>query len=258
MPSIKVTPEEIEAASMEAARKKGTGSFFLDILGAPLLKRPALSESVAKYRKGLTDADIRAGEVAGKIPGIGRIFNEEMRTPVKTVGNLEVSHVRSVKRLTAPLVKAQKFMVPLLAYEGLRRIVSGGDKEEQPKGASETMMTRDEQAMLVKAASVIEKLGKEREILIEQLAIAMHEKQAHSIAADMAEKGMVAHEDVEKKAAELAKESDLGVVKKAVDLAQRGFELGRVEKTASAEGESDEEMDPLTALLMSDINNRGR
>lgn len=187
------------------------------------------------------------------------MFHEEMRTPVKTVGNLEVSHVAKVKRLSAPLVKAQKFMVPLFAYEGLRRIISGGDGDEaQGKGASEAMMTRDEQAVLLKAAAVIEKLGKEREFLIDQLAIAHHEKQAHTIAADMATKGIVAHEDVEKKAAELAKESDLGVVRKAVDLAQRGFDLGQVEKTAQLEDGSGEEMDPLTELLFNDITNKGR
>jgi hypothetical protein len=253
-----VTPEEVSAASLEAARKKGTGSFFLDILGAPLLKRPALSNAVAKYRKGLTDADVRAGEAAGKIPGLGRIFEEEMRTPVKTVGNLEVSHVAKVKRLTAPLVKAQKFMVPLFAYEGLRRVFSGGDGEAQAqgKGASDTMMTRDEQAVLVKAAAVIEQLGKERAMLIDQLAVAMHEKQAHTIAADMADKGMVSREDVEKKAAELALEPDLGIVKKAVDLSQRGFEMGRIEKTAQLEDGSEGDMDPLTEMLVNHIRGR--
>jgi len=51
---IRVEPGEIEAAKLEAARKKGTGSFAVDILGAPLLKRPALSEAVARYRQALS------------------------------------------------------------------------------------------------------------------------------------------------------------------------------------------------------------
>ena len=72
----------------------------------------------------------------------------------------------------------------------------------------------------------------------------------------MADKGMVAREDVEKKAAELALEPDLGIVKKAVDLSQRGFELGRVEKTAQLEDGSDGEMDPFTEMLVNHIRGR--
>lgn len=251
MPSISVSSGEVEAAKLEAARKKGTGSFFLDILGAPLLKRPALSNAVAKGRKALTDADVHAGEAASKATGMHRFFEEEMRTPVKTVGNFEVSHVAKVKRLTAPLVKAQKFLVPIFAYEGLRRITAGKDKE------ATMTMTRDEQTMLLKAASVIETLGKQNEFLTEQVALLLHEREAHKLASVMAEKGIVAHEDIEKKAAEIAREENLGVIRKAVDLQERGFELGRVEKTASVEGsDGEEEMDPLTALLVGDIKGR--
>jgi hypothetical protein len=256
VPQIRVTPAEVRKAKFEAARNKGTGSFFADILGAPLLKRPALSKAVAKYRQGLTNMDVRAGEIAGKIPGVGKLFSDTIRTPVKTVGKIEAVHVQNVKRLSAPLVKAQKFLVPIFAFEGLRRLAAGHGKEEPEKGASEAMMTRDEQAVLMKAAAVIEKLGKEREYLIDQLANAMHEKQAHTIAADMADKGMVAREDVEKKAAELALEPDLGIVKKAVDLSQRGFELGRLEKTAQLEDGSEGEMDPLTEMLVNHIRGR--
>lgn len=252
--NIKVEPGEVERAQHEAARKKGTGSFFLDILGAPLLKRPALSESVAKYRQALTKADITAGEHVAKVPGLGRIFNEEIRTPVKSVGGFEVSKVENVKRLTAPLVKAQKFMVPIFAYEGLRRIMSGGDKSET-KGKAATM-TRDEQAVMLKAAALIEKLGGEREYLIDQLATLLHEKQARSLAGEMAEKGLIAHSELEKKAVELSKEVDLGVIKKAVDLTQNGFGMGKVEKTAQVEGSENGEMDPMTEYLVGFINGR--
>jgi hypothetical protein len=200
--------------------------------------------------------DVRAGGVAGKIPGLGKLFSETIRTPVKTVGNIEAVHVQNVKRLSAPLVKAQKFLLPIFAFEGLRRLAAGNKREEPEKGASEAMMTRDEQAVLVKAAAVIEQLGKEREFLIGELAIAKHEKQAHSIAADMAEKGMVSREDVEKKAAELALEPDLGIVKKAVDLSQRGFEMGRIEKTAQLEDGSEGDMDPITEMLVNHIRGR--
>lgn len=254
MTTIRVSPEEVEHAELETARKKGTGSFFADILGAPLLKRPALSESVAKYRQALTKADIAAGEHAGKIPGLGRIFSEEIRTPVKTVGGFEVSRVQKVKRLTAPLVKAQRFLVPIFAYEGLRRIMGGGDKDDEKKG--ETTMTRDEQVVMLKAASLIEKLGKEREYLIDQLALVLHEKQAHSLASEMVKKGLVSEDDLDKKASELSKEADLGVVRRAVDLAQTGFDLGKLEKKAEVEGaEGEEELDPITALLVNDIQN---
>lgn len=255
MPNIKVTPAEIEGAKFEAAKKKGTGSFFLDILGAPLMKRPALSEAVAKYRTALTNADISAGEAASKVPGLGRILEEEVRTPIKSVGGLEVAKVERVKRLTAPLVKAQKFMVPIFAYEGLRRMMSGGDEAAEKAGGEKTM-TRDERAMLMKAASVIEQLGKEREMLIEQLATALHEKQAHKLASDMADKGLIAREDMQKKASELTKESDLGVVKKAIDLAEMGFDLGKVEKRASVEGHEGGELDPMTEYLAGFINGR--
>jgi hypothetical protein len=253
---ITVTPREIEAASLEVARKKGTGSFFLDILGAPLLKRPALSESVAKYRKGLTGADVAAGEAASKATGLGRIFEEEIRTPIKTVGGLEVSHVQKVRRLTAPLVKAQKLLVPIFAYEGLRRMMGGGDdgKKDQEGKMS---MTRDEQAALLKAASVIEKLGKEREQLIGMLASALHEKQARKLASEMVTKGFVQQDDLDKKAEELAKEDDLGMVKKALDLTQNGFDLGKIEKKASVDGaESVEDLDPMTAYLVDYIHGR--
>ena len=117
-------------------------------------------------------------------------------------------------------------------------------------------MTRDERAMLVKAASVIEQLGKEREYLIGALAEALHEKQAHSLASEMAEKGLIAREELQKKASELAKESDLGVVKKAVDLAGRGFDIGKVEKRASVEGHEDGELDPMTEYLAGFIDGR--
>lgn len=255
MPKIKVTPEEIAAAGVEAAKKKGTGSFFLDILGAPLLKRPALSETVAKYRTALQKADIAAGEAAGKVPGLGRVLQEEIRTPVKTVGGLEVAQVRRVKRLTAPLVKSQRFLVPIFAYEGLRRIL-GGAEEAATKASGDTTMTRDEQAVLLKAAATIEKLGKEREALIGMLAEALHEKQASKIAREMAAKGMIASEDMEKKASELAKESDLGVIRKAVDLAERGFDLGKLEKRAAVDGVADgEEMDPMTSYLADYVRN---
>lgn len=258
MPLIHVSPGAVNAAKLEAARKKGTGSFFADILGARLLKRPALSNAVARYRKGLTDADVAAGGAVSKATGLHKVFEEEIKTPVKTVGNFEVSHVEKAKRLTAPLVKAQKFMVPIFAYEGLRRITAG-DKKSPDKEAGERMtMTREEQTVMMKAASVIEQLGKDREFLIDQVAALLHEKQAHKIASDMVEKGMIAPEEIEKKAAELSLEPDLGVIKKAVTMAQHGFELGRVEKTASSvEGMSEgEEMDPLTELLVNDIKGR--
>ncbi len=257
MAKITVSPKEIEASSLEAARKKGTGSFFLDILGAPLLKRPALSESVAKYRKGLTDADISAGEAVSKATGLGRVFNEEIRTPIKTVGGLEVSHVKNVKRLTAPLVKAQKFLVPIFAYEGLRRMMGGGDHGGEKVQEGKMSMTRDEQAALLKAASVIEKLGKEREQLIEMLAVALQEKQARKLASEMVSKGFVQQDDLDKKAEELAKEDDLGMVKKALDLTQSGFDLGKLEKKASVDGvEGAEELDPMTAYLVDYIHGR--
>lgn len=256
MPKIIVTPEEVAAATSEAARKKGTGSFFLDILGAPLMKRPALSETVAKYRTALTKADISAGEAAAKVPGLGKILTEEIRTPVKTVGGLEVAKLERVKRLSAPLVKAQKFLVPIFAYEGLRKIM-GGSGEAADKAGGETTMTRDEQAMLLKAAGTIEQLAKEREFLIDKLAEALHEKQASKIARDMGERGLIAPEDIEKKASELAKEDDLGIVRKAVDLAERGFDLGKLEKRASVDGVADgEEMDPLTAYLADHVSGR--
>jgi hypothetical protein len=250
---ITVKPEEVGRAELEAARKKGTGSFFLDILGAPLLKRPALSEAVAKVRRGLTKADIAAGEAVGKGPLRG-IFEEEIRTPIKNVGGLEVAKVDKVRRLTAPLVKSQRFLVPIFAYEGLRRVMAG-DSDSEKKG--EATMTRDEQAVMVKAASLIEKLGKEREFLVEQLALALHEKQAGTLAREMADKGMIAPEDLEKKASELAKEQDLGVVRKAVDLVQGGFDLGKIEKKASVEGSGDgSEMDPMTEYLVNFIHGR--
>lgn len=256
MPKITVTPEEVAAATSEAARKKGTGSFFLDILGAPLMKRPALSKTVAKYRTALTKADISAGEAAAKVPGLGKILTEEIRTPVKTVGGLEVAKLERVKRLSAPLVKAQKFLVPIFAYEGLRKIM-GGSGEAADKAGGETTMTRDEQAMLLKAASAIEQLAKEREFLIDKLAEALHEKQASRIAHDMGERGLIAPEDVEKKAGELTKEADLSVVRKALDLAERGFDLGKLEKRASVDGVAEgEEMDPLTEYLANHVNGR--
>lgn len=251
---IKIEPKEVERAELESARKKGTGSFFLDILGAPLLKRPALSESVAKYRQALTKADITAGEHAAKLPGLGRIFHEEIKTPVKSVGGFEVSKVENVKRLTAPLVKAQKFLVPIFAYEGLRRIMGGGDKAEENRKAA--TMTRDEQAVMLKSAALIEKLGSERAWLIDQLALALHEKQARTLAGEMADKGLIAHSEMDKKAIELAKEDDLGIVKKAVDLTQSGFGMGKVEKTASVEGAENGEMDPMTEYLVGFINGR--
>lgn len=220
------------------------------------MKRPALSEAVAKYRTALQKADISAGESAAKVPGLGKILEEEIRTPIKTVGGLEVAKVERVKRLTAPLVKAQKFLVPIFAYEGLRRII-GGSGEAAEKAGGEATMTRDEQAMLLKAATVIEQLGKEREYLIDQLAVALHEKQAVKLAQEMGQRGLIAPEDVEKKAGELTKEADLSVVKKALDLADRGFELGKVEKRASVDGVADgEEMDPLTEYLANHVNGR--
>lgn len=255
MAKVKVSPAEISAATQEAARKKGTGSFILDILGAPLLRRPALSKAVGKYREGLTKADIAAGEVAGKTPGIGGIFKEEIKTPVKTVGDLEVSQVRKVKRLSAPLAKAQRFLVPVFAYEGLRRMLSGG-KEEAKAAGENGMMTREEQVALTKAASLIEKLGKEREQLIEMLASALHEKHAMKLAREMAERGLIAAEDMDKKASELVNEPDLGIVKKAIDLSQKGFELGKVEKTASIEGFENGELDPMTEYLAGYVNGR--
>ena len=253
---IRVEPGEIEAAKLEAARKKGTGSFAVDILGAPLLKRPALSEAVARYRQVLTKADVAAGEAAAKTLGpAGRVFEEEIRTPIKTVGGVEVSHVERVKRLTAPLVKAQRFLVPIFAYEGLRRIVSGGQSE---KAEEERMaMTRDEQTALMKAAALIEKLGKERDFLVDQLATALHEKGATSLARDMAAKGIIAPEDMDKKALELAKEPDLNIVKKAMDLTERGFDLGKLEKRSSVEGLAPgEEMDEITEYLAGFVNGR--
>lgn len=255
MAKITVSPKELEASSLEAARKKGTGSFFLDILGAPLLKRPALSEAVAKYRKGLTEADVAAGHAASKVTGLGRVFEEEVRTPVKTVGELEVAHVRKVPRLTAPLVKAQKFLVPIFAYEGLRRMMGGGGGEEKAQ-EGKMAMTRDEQAALLKAAAVIEKLGKEREQLISMLAVALHEKQARKLAGEMAQQGLIPQEEMDKKAEELAKEDDLGIVKKAVDLTQNGFNLGKVEKKASVEGAEEGELDPMTEYLVDYIHGR--
>lgn len=214
-------------------------------------RRPALSESVGKYRKALVKADVAAGETLGKVPGLGRILQEEIRTPVKTVGPYEIAHVERVKRLTAPLVKAQRFAVPFLAYEGLRRIMTGHE-EAQPKAAN---MTRDEQKVMMDAASLIEKLGQERELLIGWLAQACHEKQAVKMASEMADAGYIAPEEMSKKAEELSKESDLGIVKKALDLTSKGFGLGRVEKRASVEGSEDgEEMDPMTEYLVQHVN----
>ncbi len=256
MPSVSVTPGEIEAAKSTAARNKGTGSFFLDIFGSPLMKRhPALSETVARYRRGLTDADVRGGEAVAKAaPATSKLLSEEIKTPVKTMGNLEVSHVAKVHRLTAPLAKAQKFLVPIFAYEGLRRIMAG--KDHGKEAGERTMMTREEQGTMLKAAALIEQLGSEREILIETVAKLQHEKQAMKLAADMAGKGLIAQEDVATKAAELAREEDLGIVKKAVDLSERGFDMGRVEKTAGAEGEMPEDSDPMTDYLTAFVKGR--
>jgi hypothetical protein len=138
-------------------------------------------------------------------------------------------------------------------------MLAGPEKEVAAKAAGDkSMMTREEQTALLKAASVIEKLGKEREMLIDALAKAMHEKNAVKLAYEMAEKGLIAQEDLTKKAEELTKEEDLSVVKKAVDLSQRGFELGKLEKRASVDGVQDgEELDPLTQCLVDHINGRG-
>ncbi len=118
------------------------------------------------------------------------------------------------------------------------------------------MMTREEQTALLKAASLIEKLGKENDQLTDMLANALHEKHAIKIARDMAEKGLIANEDLDKKAQELAAEPDLGVVKKAVDLSQKGFDLGRLEKTASVEGQEDGDLDPMTEYLKDYVTGR--
>ncbi len=71
----------------------------------------------------------------------------------------------------------------------------------------------------------------------------------------MVNRGLIAQDEMEKKAAELAKEPDLGIVKKAVDLAQNGFELGRVENTA-VEGYESSELDPWTDYLVGYIQGR--
>lgn len=248
----------LEAAKLKAARKKGTGSFFLDIFGSPLLKRPALSEAVAKYRRGLTKADEAAGARLAKVPGLRKIFTEETRTPVFTSkGGVELAQVEQTPRATAPLLKAQRFTVPILAYEGLRRIAESREKAKaSEKGAGETTMTRDEQAVLMKAAGVIEQLGKEREILIDMVAQALHEKQASALARDMAQKGLIAQDELDKKAQELSKENDLGIVKKAIDLAQNGFELGKLEKRAAVEGDEAGSLDPMTDYLVNYIQGR--
>lgn len=255
---IEVDEKELSRAAREFAKKKGTGSFFLDILGAPLLRRPALSEAVGKYREGLTRADVAAGEAAAKATGLKGLFSETRRIPVKTVDGLEVARVEKVKRLTAPLAKSQRFLLPIFAYEGLRRMMGAGKKTEteaaEKSANGEPMMTRDEQAVLLKAADVIEKLGHENERLVEMLAHALHEKQALKIAREMAEKGLIAPDELDKKAQELAQEPDLGVVKKAVDLSQRGFELGKVEKKASVEGMEGGELDPITEYLIGHIH----
>lgn len=107
----------------------------------------------------------------------------------------------------------------------------------------------------MKAANLIEKLGQERDALIEALAKTLHEKSAHQLAQSMAERGLIQPDEVEKKASELSKEEDLGIVKKAVDLAQSGFEMGHLEKVA-VEGQEGEELDELTAYLVGHIQGR--
>lgn len=252
---IRVSAGEVEHAKLDHARKKGTGSFFADILGAPALKRPALSEAVGKYRNALTQGDVRAGEAVSKATGLHRVFEEEIRTPVKRQGPFEVTHVQNVKRLSAPLVKAQKFLTPIFAYEGLRRIIGGGHSEEKAAGETKMTMTRDEQTVMLKAASMIEKLGKENELLVDEVARLTHQNAAVKVAGDMAKKGLISQDDLEKKAGELAGE-DLEVVKKAIDLTQSGFELGKVEKTAKVEGSEEDELDPITAMLVDDIHGK--
>lgn len=249
---IRVTPEEIARAPIELAKRKGTGSFVVDILGAPIARRPALSEAVAKYRLGLRKADIAAGEaLAQKAPAVRGMLGTEIRTPIKMgPGQLEVSKVQRVRRLSAPLAKAQRFIVPILAYEALRRIGEKAGSEATTKA-----MTKDEQEVLLKAAGLIEKLGQDRESLIALLAQSLHEKSANKLAHSMVDKGLIAPEQLEKKASELAGEPDLGIVKRAVDLAQSGFELGKLE-SVTVEGQQGEELDPMTDMLVGYIQGR--
>jgi hypothetical protein len=118
------------------------------------------------------------------------------------------------------------------------------------------MMTRDEQVVLVKAAAVIETLGKQNDWLTEQLAIALHEKQATKLAHTMVDKGLIAATDLEKKASELTQDQNLDIVKKAIELNEAGFNLGSLEKQATVEGSEGAELDPLTQYLVDHIHGR--
>lgn len=192
-------------------------------------------------------ADVAAGQAASKATGWKRIFSEKKTLPVKSVGGLDISVAKDVKRISAPLSKVQRFAIPIFAYEGIRRMFS-------PKKEAENMMTREEQEMMTKAATLIRKMSAEREVLVDMVAQAAHEKKAMEIASEMLNRGMISNEEISKKASEISREDDLRVMSKALELSGNGFELGQVEKRAEIEGVGGgEEIDPLTDYLLAHV-----
>lgn len=241
---VRAVERLLPAAKRQAASQASFGSFFLD----PVVRSSkVLSKGVAKYREGLRKADVAAGTPLSKIPGVGRLFKEKRKVPVIQAGKgVEVTKEFVEPRLSAPLVGAQKFVVPILAFEGARGLA-------KPKGAvkhgGESSMNKEERQVLSKAADLIDRLSKDRENLISMLADSEHKKEAAILAKEMAEKGIIDQSDIDKKAEELSNERDLDTVKKAVSMVRENMGIGRPEenvKVAGLEGE----LDPMTEYLL--------
>jgi len=92
--------------------------------------------------------------------------------------------------------------------------------------------------LLLKVASVVRQLKRERDFLVDELATAMHKESASTVAKDLVQRGIYSQEELDSAVEKVSKVKHLGALKEALAIVQpkKDLPIGTVEKTAEANG----------------------
>lgn len=231
------------AAGKELA---GTGAFVLDLPLSlvPPLKRGAsyVSNQVAT---GLEKADLAVGELASKVPVVGKAFKGRKSYPVSHMpGDVTLMADIPVARGSEPVRKASRLGVPILAFMGADQLMNPKKESEMAEGKRADAPGCGHEHLLLEAASKIQELQAINEAAVEKIANLELEKKANTLVDRMVQEGVLSDDQRPEKVAELLSgNTKIAVVEEALNMGLQPPSIPRI-GTLSRSGVEGEEVSP--------------
>jgi hypothetical protein len=274
-------------AMLEAGRRAknvehGSGSWLADLAGFVTGMRPSKRKGVADflhtYQEGLRKGNEAAGGALAKIPGVGRIFKTVEKVPLESkavnkagVTEIQQRALRPTAKLTAPLEKVRKPVLPILAYMGATQVSDPMDpdllheqeRRNQIRAALKEQETKmgqvkvsENRELIKQAVYKIESQQKQIDWLVDKLAHYMQLEEAEKVAGVLADRGFFPSEEVGDYKEKLARLSNLSSIAKFAEVIPAPVRTVPLtdptadqEKTASDESDGDPVIEHLLTIM---------